>query len=79
MVLQRVYGLGIPSYVMDIPLLYGHDKAPQRAGCVRVLHGQPLARADTQIRPSIGPIARLVGGQRCVPPKGLGDVSRRMR
>ena len=33
---------------------------------VRVLHGQPLAATDMQVRPSIAPIGRPVRGHRCV-------------
>jgi hypothetical protein len=44
------------------------DDVPRGGGvCVRMLHGQPLARADPQLCPSIDPIERLVRGHLGVP------------
>jgi hypothetical protein len=49
------------------PNVLNPQMAPLAASCVnrvriRVLHGQALARADTQVRPSIDPSEHLVGG-----------------
>jgi hypothetical protein len=54
------------------PNVLNPQMAPLAASCVnwvriRVLHGQALARVDTQVRPSIDPSERLVGGHRCAP------------
>jgi len=38
--------------------------------CGRILHGQALVKAPTQVRPCLDQSEQLVGRHRCVPPEG---------